>query len=120
MEELKWPVDKCEHCGSDLTAVAPKARDKTGFSDDGLKTRMWTDYCPKCGMGYQVGNVQVPKKEEVHEEKVATENVAAEVAVSESGAIRQPQQGQYFCTKCASNHNETSGIGKRHLKYKEA
>ena len=38
----------------------------------------------------------------------------------EPGAIIGPSEGQYFCTKCASNHNEKSGIGKRHSKNREA
>ena len=39
---------------------------------------------------------------------------------SEAGAIRPPGKGEYFCTKCASNHKETSGIGKRHSRHREA
>ena len=38
----------------------------------------------------------------------------------EPGAIQPPGKGQYFCTKCAGNHSETSGIGKRHSKNREA
>lgn len=39
---------------------------------------------------------------------------------SEPGAITPPGKGEYFCTKCASNHKETSKIGKRHTKNREA
>ena len=38
----------------------------------------------------------------------------------EPGAIRAPGEGEFFCTKCASNHKETSKIGKRHTKNREA
>lgn len=38
----------------------------------------------------------------------------------EPGAIKPPGEGQYFCTKCTTNHNETSKLGKRHGKFKEA
>ncbi len=38
----------------------------------------------------------------------------------EPGAIKAPGEGEYFCTKCASNHKETSKIGKRHTKNREA
>lgn len=31
-----------------------------------------------------------------------------------------PMEGQYWCTQCAKIHNETSKVGKRHLKYREA
>ncbi len=40
--------------------------------------------------------------------------------ISEPGAIKPPGEGQFFCTKCASNHKETSKIGKRHTKNREA
>lgn len=35
------------------------------------------------------------------------------------GEPHAPGKGQYWCTKCASIHNETSGVGKRHKKYSE-
>jgi len=38
----------------------------------------------------------------------------------EPGGVKAPRKGQYFCTRCASNHNETSAIGKRHTKNREA
>lgn len=38
----------------------------------------------------------------------------------EPGAITAPGPGHYFCTKCAANHNESSKIGKRHIKNREA
>lgn len=115
MVELKWPVDKCENCGHDFTDSVPKGKDKTGFSDDGLKTRMYTDYCPKCGKGYQVGIVE-PKPEEPKSIQLPKE---AKVE-NEPDAIRPPGKGEYFCTHCAINHRETSKLGKKHLKYKEA
>ncbi len=36
------------------------------------------------------------------------------------GGVRPPGKDEYFCTKCASNHKETSKIGKRHSKNREA
>jgi len=30
-----------------------------------------------------------------------------------------PREGQYWCTKCASMHNQTSKVGGRHKKYAE-
>ena len=41
-------------------------------------------------------------------------------AKPEPGAIKPPGKGEFFCTKCASNHKETSKIGKRHTKNREA
>ena len=38
----------------------------------------------------------------------------------EPDAIKAPGEGQFFCTKCAANHNLTSDIGKRHSKHREA
>ena len=38
----------------------------------------------------------------------------------EPGAVRPPGKGEFFCTKCASNHKEASKIGKRHTKNREA
>ena len=41
----------------------------------------------------------------------------------EPGAIKPPGKGEYFCTKCASNHKDTDkpkSIGLRHKKYQEA
>ncbi len=38
----------------------------------------------------------------------------------EAEAIRPPGQGEYFCTKCATNHRETSKVGARHTKNREA
>ena len=38
----------------------------------------------------------------------------------EPGAVKPPGKGQFFCTKCASNHNEKSKVGVRHNKYREA
>jgi len=38
----------------------------------------------------------------------------------EPGAIKPPGKGEFFCTKCASNHKEASKVGKRHSKFREA
>jgi len=69
MEELKWPVEICENCFFLLARVEAKPKDKTGLSSDGQRKPMWTDYCPRCGKGYQVGYVNVPKPHELTELK---------------------------------------------------
>lgn len=49
--------------------------------------------------------------------------VATPEAKAEPGAIRPPGKGEYFCTKCVSNHKDTDkpkSIGLRHKKYREA
>ncbi|KKM22822.1 hypothetical protein LCGC14_1621360, partial [marine sediment metagenome] len=46
MEQLKWPVDTCETCGTDLTGVIPKQQEKSNDESGRLK---WTDFCPGCG-----------------------------------------------------------------------
>lgn len=129
MEGLKWPVDNCE-CGFDLTAAAPKAKDKA-FSDDGSRKPRWCDYCSKCGRGHIVGERQVPNVPEqltpvqiaqaLHPPEQETEEPGPTgPAPSEPDAVKAPGKGQYFCTKCAANHNETSKVGKRHTKNREA
>jgi len=163
MEELKWPVTKCEACGFDLREATPVAKEKGNDASGRLK---WTDFCPKCGCGYFVGDRELPKppaealaemeaapilsygedKEvkkdkgkasgippdergatlaKTEEENPDPENLlGTEVETTpdekpEPGAVKPPGKGQYFCTKCAANHNETSKLGKRHLKYRE-
>lgn len=138
MDDLKWPVDKCEHCGFDLREVTPTGKDKTGLSSDGLKKKMWTDYCPKCGMGYQVGYVEIPVPKEMTQEKIilelpspdkAPEEPAPEPFVEPKGKAqtlhpgkvekpRSPNPGEFLCSKCTTIHRESSKIGKKHLKYK--
>ena len=166
MENIQWPVDKCDACGYDLREATPKANEK---GNDAKGKLIWTDFCPKCGHGYIVGSRVLPKlseealaalaaapvlsyiKDERLEGKTADaasgvppdkrgEALAAETdpenpdpeglttqepetpseGEPELGAITPPGEGQYFCTKCAGNHNETSGVGKKHSKHREA
>ena len=51
---------------------------------------------------------------------ISQEPSASPEGEPEPGAITPPGEGQFFCTKCAGNHNESSGIGKRHSKHREA
>ena len=140
MDELKWPVDKCENpkCGFDLREVTCKAKDKTGLSSDGLKTPMYTAYCPQCGKGYQVGFVEIPEKKVMTQEKVLAtvpspnqvpEEPEPEPYIEPKGKAqtihpgkvekpRSPNPGEFLCFKCSSIHRETSKVGKKHLKYK--
>ncbi len=167
MEELKWPVTKCENpeCGFDFREAKPGQLEKGNDINGRL---IWNAHCPKCGRGYQVGDRVLPKPpEEVAAEmeaapvltyekdkelEVKTEGKASGILPDqrgadlankeeenpdpegllsqesvvppeekpEPGAIKPPGKGQFFCTQCASNHNETSKVGKRHLKYREA
>ena len=61
MEGLKWPVDTCETCGTDLTGVIPKQNEKGNDVSGRLK---WTDFCPGCGHGMFVGDRVLPKANE--------------------------------------------------------
>ncbi len=38
----------------------------------------------------------------------------------EPGDLREPSSTEYRCSKCSSNHKESSKLGKRHLKYRQA
>ncbi len=175
MDEIKWPVDKCESCGYDLREATVKAAEKSNDSNGKLK---WTGFCPKCGHGMFVGDRELPKptEEEIAaresqailkdketstglekfdpEHQVTTgEQPIGEVpnippdesgaALAEGnpdpegllgektekpsegdpepGAIRPPGKGEFFCTKCATNHRENSKVGNSHSKkYREA
>ena len=169
--ELEWPVTKCEACDYDLREKTPRENEKSNDSSGRLK---WTDFCPKCGYGYFVGDRVLPTptadilaeianqpvigkqpidalasfdpEHQVTPGEVATgepsgippDERGADLAEKldpegllnnepesppeekpEPGSIRPPGEGEYFCTKCASNHKETSGVGKRHKKYAE-
>lgn len=145
MDELKWPVIKCEDCDYDLREATVKATEK-GLDPSGRL--VWTDFCPKCGHGYQVGLRTEPAKPLPEDESIPIiqyikdedlkptpqppegsdvdpegQLIEPSEPVAESQpepeAIRPPGEGEYFCTKCASNHKETSKVGKRHLKYRE-
>jgi len=133
MQELKWPVDKCvnEKCGFDLREVPCKTKDKTGLSSDGLKKPMWCAYCPKCGKGYCVGYVDVPVPKEMTQEKAPIVLPSPDQETEEpepekkeegkAGTPKVPGPGEFWCTKCASLHKETSKVGKSHSKkYREA
>ncbi len=61
MEGLKWPVDTCETCGTDLTDVIPKQQEKSNDESGRLK---WTGFCPGCGHGMFVGDRVLPKANE--------------------------------------------------------
>jgi len=141
MEELKlaWPVDKCPTCNFDLREATPKATERGKDINGKL---IWTDFCPQCGHGLVVGNrvLPPPPAEELARMEAAAilggksqpeVNPDPEGQLSkeprpptkekpETGAIPAPGPGQYFCTKCAANHNESSKIGKRHIKNREA
>ena len=168
MVELNWPVTKCEACGFDLREKTPKANERSNDANGKLK---WTDFCPKCGHGYFVGDRELPiptaeemaikaaqpvinKKELKLDESIDPEHQVtsgqpskiepsgvppdkrgAELAekLDPEGLIQTPEaeatpvtegpspvEGQYWCTKCAKIHFETSKAGKKHLKYKEA
>ena len=165
--ELKWPVDKCEACGFDLREKTPRENEKSNDSSGRLK---WTDFCPKCGYGYFVGDRVLPTptadilaeianqpvigkqpidalasfdpEHQVTPGEVTTgepsgippdergadlaekmdpegllQTPETEVASSTEGPA--PREGQYWCTKCASMHNQTSKVGGRHKKYAE-
>lgn len=141
MEELTlaWPVDKCPACNFDLREATPKATEKGKDTNGKL---IWTDFCPKCGHGLVVGNRELPPppaeelarmeaapiigsetKPEVNpdpEGQLSKEPASKPEEKPEPGAISAPGPDQYFCTKCAANHNESSKIGKRHIKNREA
>ncbi len=63
---LAWPVVICEACGGNLT-TEPKGTEK-GLDIQGKE--ILTDFCPKCGKGYQVWPT-VPVK--VQESQVTSE-----------------------------------------------
>lgn len=132
MADLKWPVDKCEKCGKDLTEIEPRARDRA-LSEDGSGKLMWADFCP-CGKGYLVGD-RVPFPQRSVSAKVITSQ--AEILATAPGDRKaepdklydpdKPQGPQrtlkpseFWCTKCARVHRESSKQGTKHLKYKEA
>lgn len=117
MQELKWPVDNCS-CGFDLTAVAPRAKDKA-FSEDGLRRPMWADFCPKCGRGHVVGERVIPVPKEPGQGKPILKSPEKEGAktVPDPDAIPETM---YWCTKCAKRHVKTSAIGVKHQEFQEA
>jgi hypothetical protein len=65
--ELKWPVDKCESCEFDLTKKEPQAMEK-GVNQQGKP--IWTDFCPRCGRGYPVGDRTLPKLVSAEEQPI--------------------------------------------------
>jgi len=62
MAELAWPVTKCENpkCGFEFNGTKPKPKDRA-LSEDGMRKPMWSDFCPKCGRGYIVGERVIPE-----------------------------------------------------------
>jgi len=147
MVELKWPVTKCESCDYDFREVEPKASEKSNDANGKLK---WSDFCPKCGHGYFVADRVEAKptaeaqavsdarpvlsyvedatvKPSTPQENPDPEGLLTQTAVAvetnpnpEPEAIRPPGKGEYFCTQCSYNHRETTKVGKKHLKYREA
>ena len=171
MLKIEWPVDKCEACGFDLREATPKAAEKSNDANGKLK---WTDFCPKCGHGYFVGDRTLPQPtaEEAalkaaqpvigkpdlkldesvdpeHQvtggkpatskpsgvppdkrgadlakitdpEKLLNAEVGGEAEPEVTPEKGQPREGEYWCTKCASIHRETSKVGQRHKKYAES
>lgn len=164
MEELKWPVTKCENpeCGFDFREAKPGQLEKGNDINGRL---IWNAHCPKCGRGYEVGDrvlpaptaevlaerdaapalayaeakdlaKEVPQPSGVPPDKrgaaLAEENPDPEGLINketdttvaeetqETGAVRPPGKGEYFCTKCVSCHREDSKKGKSHTKYREA
>lgn len=147
MEGIKWPVDKCEHCGYDLTEVIPRPSTKA-LSEDGSGKPMWSDHCPQCGKGYIVGERGIPvprglsvkvissqaeilatapgereakaKLKKAQAPALAPENLYSPDTDKTHELHRSLRPSEYWCTKCACVHREKSKQGTRHLKYKEA
>ena len=78
MEELQWPVTKCENpeCGFDFREAKPGQLEKGNDINGRL---IWNAHCSNCGRGYQVGNRVLPKPPE----EVAAEMEAAPVLTYE-------------------------------------
>ena len=136
---IAWPVDKCPACNFDLRETTPKANEKGKDTNGKL---IWTDFCKQCGHGLVVGDRELPPPPLEELERMAAAPIIAgkteanpdpEKQLSqeptpppetpekpEAGAIPPPGENQYFCTKCAANHNESSKIGKKHNKTREA
>jgi len=134
---IAWPESKCPACNYDLREATPKAVEQGKNTNGKL---IWTDFCPGCGHGLVVGGRELPPPPLEELERMATAPIIAgkteanpdpEKQLSqepspppeykpEAGAITPPGPGQYFCTRCAANHNDSSKIGKRHNKNREA
>jgi len=138
--EIKWPSDNCPYCEGDLTQTEPRAYDKA-LAEDGSGELKWADFCPHCHHGIIVGDrfKVTPRKVSAKMEDVGKKvpaNAPAGRKVAEAPALspentyepgqetakteRNLVEGQYFCTKCGSNHKENSKVGKRHIKNREA
>lgn len=87
MEKLKWPVTKCEHCGFDLKEATPHEKEKGNDANGKL---IWTDFCPKCGTGYQVGYRVVPKPTA---EVLAEQEAAPVLSYVEEKAVERKPSG---------------------------
>lgn len=138
---LQWPKEFCDNCGYALNTKEPGKTEK-GFSPAGMP--VWTDFCGKCGRGYQVGTRDVSKTP-THPEPGITVAIEEEVIVDEidelikesSNLVMDPvpdsetevadgdngsqaedhfiPDGYYYCPKCKKNHSKESAIGKKHL-----
>lgn len=135
MDGLKWPVENCVNCGKDLTEVIPHPREKS-LSEDGSGGLKWSDFCPVCGRAEIVGDRVIPVPRTVSTKVITSQ---AEILASAPGARKaeaestnefynpdKPQGPQrtlkpseFWCTKCAVIHRESSKQGSKHLKYKE-
>jgi len=134
MEGIKWPVDNCVNCGKDLTGVEAREKEKSR-SKDGEDS--WSDHCPQCGKGYIVGKRGAPIQRGVSAKIITSQ---AEILATAPGGRkagagptddlynpdkphgprRDTLKGEFWCTKCAGIHRESSKQGTNHLKYKEA
>ncbi len=140
---LKWMRDNCI-CGFNLVNVEPKPTEK-GFNS--LGQPIWTDFCPSCGNGYEVGERNETKKvghpepdktytdgEEIAElrRKEPIDSLIEEAEKITDGILTPVEEapmvseakdrfipeGYYFCTKCNMNHSLKSKIGKKHESHK--
>jgi len=130
--ELKWPREQCD-CGFNF--VQPPKPYEKGFNGEGKP--IWTDFCPKCGKGYEVGRRDAtavrrhPEPGEILGEEPAPE-IAPEPAppeaetpvVTESQPSEkvevpapeipvEPPPGYFYCPEHKSLHKLTSKIGKK-------
>ena len=41
------------------------------------------------------------------------------ITVKREYSVKTPKKGEYLCTKCNTIHRQTSGVGKKHLEFKQ-
>ena len=131
---LKW-TDFCPKCGvgmfvGDRFLTAPTAEELASrdaapalsFVED-IKPEEAKPKGKPSGVPPDERGAALAKTEEENpdpEDLINQETKPQAEARPEPGAIKPPGKGEYFCTKCASNHKETSKIGQRHTKNREA